>query len=94
MAWFELGCPLLQLVKHGHWFSDMNTALLGIVKGWWPAPSGGHSRCDFLISGTPRVSLPTYPLCVLGEMLFALPIVSLGDYNSVVRHWYFSIPPS
>ena len=94
MAQFELWCPLLQLVKRGCWFSDMNTALLGIVKGWWPAPSGEYNRCDFLISGTPRPSLPTFPLCVLGEMLFVLLIVSLEDCNSVVKTLVFFHSPS
>lgn len=32
-------------------------------------------------------------LSVPGEMLFVLLIVSSGGHNSVVKHWYFSVPP-
>lgn len=39
-------------------------------------------------------ALPLHlPLPVLGEKFFVLLIVSLGNYNSVVKHLYFSILP-
>lgn len=85
--------PIVPAGKVWTLFSDMYIALLGIVKGWWPAPSGESNWYYFLISGTPRLSLSTLPLPVLGDKLFVLLIVALGDYNSVVKHLYFSILP-
>jgi len=90
---FELRCLSFQLVNCGHCFGDINVALLGMAQGCRPAPSGEHSRCDFLISGALKLSLRACPLCA-GEMLFVLLIVLLGDYDSVIVCWHFSISPS
>lgn len=45
------------------------------------------------LSLAPQGSPSPWFLSVPGEMLFVLLSISSGGHNSVVKHWYFSIPP-